>query len=205
MADYCVYCHTFPNGKKYIGISKDVERRWQNGQGYKGQTKMNRAIKKYGWGNVCHEILMQGLTRCEAERAEKNFISVFNSVENGYNSTIGGESIKETYLDTYVLDMIRSVKSYTNKDERPLPELVYGDRFNKAASGLWNEASKAVIKKHGFFSNTNERECGQYWYYMGQYFELWIRMENGEDVSDWKEIPFEEAIYNMLFVWGQTQ
>lgn len=33
---YKVYKHTFPNGKKYIGITKlTVENRWRSGKGYK--------------------------------------------------------------------------------------------------------------------------------------------------------------------------
>lgn len=51
---YCVYCHTFPNGKRYVGISSDCEKRWRNGKGYETQPKMNRAIQKYGWENIKH-------------------------------------------------------------------------------------------------------------------------------------------------------
>ena len=44
--NYCVYIHKFPNNKMYIGISKeeDINRRWQNGLGYKNQV-VYRAIK----------------------------------------------------------------------------------------------------------------------------------------------------------------
>ena len=37
-ANWKLYCHTFPNGKKYIGITKqDPARRWgKDGNGYKG-------------------------------------------------------------------------------------------------------------------------------------------------------------------------
>ena len=47
--NYCVYEHIFPNGKKYIGISCDAEKRWRNGKGYETQPKIARAINKYGW------------------------------------------------------------------------------------------------------------------------------------------------------------
>ena len=35
--NYCVYCHTnIANGKKYVGMSKNIENRWSaNGYGYK--------------------------------------------------------------------------------------------------------------------------------------------------------------------------
>ena len=38
--EYSVYCHTFPNGKRYVGISSDCEKRWRNGKGYETQQKM---------------------------------------------------------------------------------------------------------------------------------------------------------------------
>lgn len=45
---YTVYFHTFPNGKRYIGITKqEPKRRWRDGKGYEGQAVYN-AILKYG-------------------------------------------------------------------------------------------------------------------------------------------------------------
>ena len=45
---YCVYMHTTPSGKKYVGISKnDVMKRWDCGRGYKGNTHFFNAIMKY--------------------------------------------------------------------------------------------------------------------------------------------------------------
>ena len=64
---WCVYKHTSPSGKVYIGIAKDVKHRWRNnGAGYKGSTRIANAIKKYGWDKLKHEILFQNLTREEA-------------------------------------------------------------------------------------------------------------------------------------------
>lgn len=35
---WCVYIHTVPSGKKYVGLtSKNPEDRWRNGRGYQGQ------------------------------------------------------------------------------------------------------------------------------------------------------------------------
>lgn len=63
--NFCVYKHTFPNGKMYIGItSKTPNNRWENGTGYTKQHQpvMYYAIQKYGWNNVKHEILFTDLT-----------------------------------------------------------------------------------------------------------------------------------------------
>lgn len=88
---YSVYMHIFPNGKRYIGITKmKPSERWHGGSGYRKQPKMYAAIKKYGWENVEHFILMDGLTQGEAEKKEKQFIKEFNTIESGYNVDAGG-------------------------------------------------------------------------------------------------------------------
>ena len=51
-AEYAVYMHTFPNGKRYIGISRNISRRFRNGKGYEGQPIIWSAIQKYGWESV---------------------------------------------------------------------------------------------------------------------------------------------------------
>lgn len=89
--NYTVYKHTFPNGKCYIGITMQTpERRFMNGKGYKDCPKMNAAILKYGWNNVEHELLFDGLSKQEAEAKEIELIVAYNSIENGYNIEHGG-------------------------------------------------------------------------------------------------------------------
>lgn len=94
MNDYCVYKHTTPNGKVYIGItSQDVNKRWKSGKGYEGCTAFYRAILKYGWDNIKHEVLIDGLTEKEACALEVELIAEYDSSNpsNGYNMTSGGE------------------------------------------------------------------------------------------------------------------
>lgn len=89
---YKVYCLTFPDGKKYIGMSRqDLRRRWRHGDGYKGQP-VNEAIIKYGWEKVKHEVLYDGLTKEEAEEKEKELIKLYQTQTNGYNVEEGGDS-----------------------------------------------------------------------------------------------------------------
>lgn len=83
----------FPNGKKYIGITKQkVEKRWLNGNGYKDNKYMFRAIKKYGWNNIKHIVLYENLTKDEAEQKEIDLIKQYKSSEReyGYNIEKGG-------------------------------------------------------------------------------------------------------------------
>ena len=95
MRKYIVYKHTNKiNGKSYIGITGiNPVKRWRNGFGYYCQPKFSNAIKKYGWDNFSHEILMFGLSKEQACQAEKKLIEHFNSIENRYNVSPGGNSM----------------------------------------------------------------------------------------------------------------
>ena len=92
---YTVYMHVFPNNKVYIGITQqEPEKRWKNGLGYDAhQTLMKRAIKKYGWQNIKHEILYKNLNKNEACNKEIELIALYDSTnkQKGYNVSKGGE------------------------------------------------------------------------------------------------------------------
>ena len=95
---FCVYVHIFPNGKKYIGItSNNPKARWRNGTGYTNGSPMRNAINKYGWDNIEHVILFDGLTRKEACDKEVELIAYYKTNihrygdEYGYNLTDGGD------------------------------------------------------------------------------------------------------------------
>lgn len=93
MQKYTVYKHTAPNGKVYIGITCRLKQRWsRNGFYYTGQY-FGKAILKYGWDNIKHEILFEGLTKEEACQKEIELIAEYksNQREFGYNVAPGGE------------------------------------------------------------------------------------------------------------------
>lgn len=90
---YSVYIHiNLLNGKRYVGITRQrPERRWQRGAGYKG-TYFGNAIKKYGWDNFAHDVVLTGLTKEQAAKAEIDLIALYktNKHEYGYNISEGG-------------------------------------------------------------------------------------------------------------------
>lgn len=93
---YCVYKHTCPNGKSYIGITKQKTwERWGRGSGYATQF-FGKAVAKYGWDNITHEILFDGLTLEEANAKESEMIKKYDThnPQKGYNLTDGGDGIK---------------------------------------------------------------------------------------------------------------
>lgn len=86
--------YTFPNGKKYIGITcrRLSVRAGKYGQRYKGCPRLWVAICKYGWDNIHKEILYSNLTKGEAEDLEIKLISEYNTIDkrHGYNVAKGG-------------------------------------------------------------------------------------------------------------------
>lgn len=59
----------------------------KDGKNYKNNKHFNNAIKKYGWNNINHEILLTGLTKKQAEDIEIYLISKYksNNCKYGYN------------------------------------------------------------------------------------------------------------------------
>lgn len=89
---YIVYRHTSPSGKVYIGITKrKPKERWERGRAYRRHGFFWNAVKKYGWDNMQHEILLEGISKSEAIYAEKYLIRWYKIHNISYNLTDGGE------------------------------------------------------------------------------------------------------------------
>ena len=97
---YIVYKHKNKYSNKiYIGITKygdNPNLRWKNGFGYQDNQKFFSDIVKFGWDSFEHIVLAKELSEVEALQMEKEYIKLYNSVENGYNNNYGcGEPIGE--------------------------------------------------------------------------------------------------------------
>ena len=90
----CVYMHTCPNGKVYIGVTQQTPmKRWKGGSGYNTNSHFRQTILKYGWDNIRHEVLYSDLSRDEACHKEIELIAKYKSNDRqyGYNNSTGGE------------------------------------------------------------------------------------------------------------------
>lgn len=135
---YTIYCHIFPNGKRYIGITKTrLESRWDNGNSYKTCPLVDRAIKKYGWENVDHEVLDTAETKEEAELKERDYIKKYKCTDGrfGYNILPGGDVATNELTDDmrYKLGNGWRGKHRTEEEKRKIGEGVR--KTFKRASG----------------------------------------------------------------------
>ena len=88
-----IYCHTAPNGKRYIGQTRnDPQKRWRSGRGYASQPYFKRAIDKYGWDNIEHVVLCSVSNQEYADFLEQWFIDKWDTTnsDKGYNCAKGG-------------------------------------------------------------------------------------------------------------------
>ena len=96
------------NKKSYIGLtSKNVEERWrehiQASNNIKLQRPLYSAIRKYGLSNFDIEIIEEVEEDFLGER-EIFWISHFNTYEEGYNATMGGDGKWTNSVEQYDLD-----------------------------------------------------------------------------------------------------
>lgn len=162
---YSVYKHTCPNGKVYIGItSQKVESRWNYGHGYDLQL-FGRAIKKYGWENIRHEVLFDGLTLEEANEAEKQAIEEYNSMNKayGYNCTQGGDGCLGHEVTIATREKMRrsAKRTWSNPEVRErllehLHELNSSRRGTKMCEETVRKRTKALMKPVSKYTKDGE-------------------------------------------------
>lgn len=80
------------NGKHYVGIAVDLKKRWSTHRRCKGNcVALYNAIKKYGLESFVFTHVADAFTWDDACEIEKFLIECFDSFDNGYNLTRGGD------------------------------------------------------------------------------------------------------------------
>jgi len=95
-----IYLITSPSSKPYIGQStvllEDKIRWYKKLEKYdKTDRKIANAIKKYGWENMKFEVIEENpkWTKKQLDAREIHWIKYYNSIEQGYNMTKGGDGV----------------------------------------------------------------------------------------------------------------
>lgn len=178
---WCIYKHTNKiNGKVYVGQTcQKPEERWRNGDGYQHNPLFYNAILKYGWNSFAHEIIENNIiNQKEANEKEMYYIAQYNSYEDGYNLTKGGDN--REHLGKSVLqinmDTLCVVAEY--------PTLRHAARTFEGDHTL----IARVCNKQKINDRYNVSAYGFYWCYKEDYFEGWKPLSKRENHSSGEEI-----------------
>ena len=150
---WTVYVHIVPKtlsgydwDKYYVGItSRTTNKRWgKNGNNYKEQF-FYKAIKKYGWDNIQHEIVAEHLTEDEAKSMEISLIAQLNSNNSnyGYNITSGGDLNDDRSMQVDQYDKNGYfIRSYSSIYEASIISGVNENTISQACYGILNRAGE---------------------------------------------------------------
>lgn len=83
---FCVYKHTVPDGRYYIGFTHNTQDRWGRGANYARAPLFYPLIQECGWDAIKHEVIISGLTLKEACEEEKRLIK--EAQENGISLNV---------------------------------------------------------------------------------------------------------------------
>lgn len=169
---YVVYKHTSPNGKCYIGITRQSppEKRWgYKGNGYCDNEHFSRAISKYSWENIKHEILFTNLTKEEAEQKEIELIAFYDSMnpDKGYNMTPGGnynvnvilKPVKQYTADGVFIQEYECIKygAIATNINKSAISLCCNNKAKLAGGYIWQFSDVELTKEHISWCNSDKR------------------------------------------------
>ena len=154
---FLVYTHTCPNGKKYIGqTSTSIRKRWgSNGSQYKNQV-FYKAIEKYGWDNIEHNII-KVQTKQLANFWEIALIHYHNTTnpKYGYNINGGGfggmKGFHFSHSDEVKKKISESKKGvkFSEEHRRKLSEAKKGNKCHKGCKHSEDAKKKMSINHRG--------------------------------------------------------
>lgn len=165
--NYCVYVHTSPSNKAYIGItSKDIKERWGlNGSHYKKNKHFWNAIQKYGWDNFKHEVLFENLTKEKACKIEILLIALFNTQnpDFGYNISPGGElGITGCHLSDETKQKISEAnKGLLTGEKNPMHGVSPRERMDEDTYNSWLEQTIVRVSSEEFKEKMRKINTGK--------------------------------------------
>lgn len=165
-----VYELTFPNGKKYIGISVDPRRRFAEHvkNAVAGvRTALAHAFRCYGASSVTRSVLLTG-SADYARLMERRIIAAFDTrPPNGYNLTDGGDGLINAAPE--VIERIRRSKTGSKHSEetrqkmsashrgKVLGPISEAARVNMSLAARGRKQSPEAIEKTAAFNRGRPR------------------------------------------------
>lgn len=206
------------NGKVYIGLSNDIQRRSWEHQYFANcvqDTYFHRALHKYGKENFEFEVLEtfdENNREILGER-EQYWIQYYDSYNNGYNETIGGD-ISNGRAKLTKDDVIAIRKRYANLERCMIVYEDYKDRISKTGfNKIWKgETWKDIMPE--IYTEENRRYHREHTANPGTYNgraklseedvrDIRTRYKNGESIDsiyeDYKNKNTKRSFLNVVY------
>ena len=187
--NYCVYVHTSPSGKMYVGQTKlKPKNRWRNnGEGYLHKNKNGEynqpafanAILKYGWENFQHDVIASNLTKKEADKFENSVINKLNTTnpKYGYNCRFGGNSGGELSEEAKKkLSVANEGKRHSEETKRKISESLKGENHYLYGKHRSEETKRRISEKNkGLLLGAKHPQAKKVMQYdqYGNFIKLW--------------------------------
>ena len=135
------------NKKSYIGrttmpLSRRIRMHINSSLNGEDNTYFHNAIKKYGQENFAWEIIAKYNSLEELNKAEIEMIGKYNTLENGYNLSLGGSS--------------NAGYKYTKEQKRKNSEMKRGKHRSEETKKKISEAQKGK-KSHNYGKHLTEK------------------------------------------------
>lgn len=161
-----------------------AKQRWANGLGYRGQV-FYRAIEKYGWDNIKHEILFENISKEDAVKKEIELINLYksncykwNNPTYGYNATDGGDLRESGFNLTEETKAKISNSNYHNSKKRKIDCFDLDGRFTKTYDDIASVSSDLGIERTNIV-----KCCRKKSEYIGGKIFRYNDETNGEDID----------------------
>lgn len=151
--NHYVYQHVTPDGMYYFGVTKVLNRRWEESR-YK-QTSLQPYIEKWGWENIRHDILLRELTYEEARITENMLIVTaredgccINERRSGFIKKDEKEYHKQWYNENKE-DYLEKCKKYVSENKEKRKEYLIKNRdiIREKRRKYYEENREEILEK----------------------------------------------------------